>query len=333
MTSVKHNKNGLGRYMRSDVRRKVRQRDGFGCVKCGSAFYQFDHLGIEFAEADLHDPDKIILLCGACHDRKNRKNLSTETLLGHARSPQCKKQGFSSGAFDVGQTFPQVVLGNLTVNSSHVLIEVNGEEVFSIKPPELKYGPYRINAKFYNKKGRLTLEIIDNETRAAVTNWDVVVKGPRIIIQSQLREFDLVIRSEPPHRLVVERLDMSYKGFSFKCIEGGQVTIEHAGNTFTAESGEFCGCDSVITVENNSIAIGGNCESMVLKEVSINQVSGLVGHSIGRHLPVEDQVEKGSLATGVLNNISAQSKTPSRNSMCGCGSGRKYKRCHGSIAV
>lgn len=275
MASVKDNKNGLGRYISADVRRQVRQRDGFGCVKCGSGFYQYDHLGVEFADADLHDPDKIVLLCGGCHDRKTRGNLSTETILRHAADPQCKKEGFSWGAFDIGGKFPEVILGTIVVNSSKSLINIDGEDVFSIAPPESEGQPYRINAKFYDKEGRLTLEIIDNETRAAITNWDVELEGPRLTIRSQLREFDLSIRTEPPHRLVIERLDMIYKGSVIQCREGKPTTIKRAGLEFVTGSGSFAGCESVIRVDKGGIGIGYRCELMAIGDVLLKTRSSL----------------------------------------------------------
>ena len=64
------NKHGLTRDIPNDVKRKVRQRDGFGCVICGSAFYTYEHFDPEFVEAENHDPHGICLLCGTCHRRK-----------------------------------------------------------------------------------------------------------------------------------------------------------------------------------------------------------------------------------------------------------------------
>ena len=324
MASVKDNKNGLGRYISADTRRQVRQRDGFGCVKCGSGFYQYDHLGVEFAEADLHDPDKIVLLCGGCHDRKTRGNLSTETILQHAKNPKCKQKGFSWGAFDIGGKSPEVILGTLTVNSSQNLLRIHGEDVFSIAPPESEGQPYRVNAKFYDKKGRLTLEIIDNETRAAITNWDVELEGPRLTIRSRLREFDLAIRTEPPHRLVIERLDMIYKDFSIQCREGHPTTIERAGQVFVTGSGEFSGCESIIGVDEHGMGIGYKCESMVLRSVAMSSHSAL-----SRVPPSKNESKSPRSPYPVrVSNASVQS----RNSVCACGSGKKFKRCHGQIS-
>ena len=60
------NRFGLGRDIPGTTKRIVRQRCGFGCVVCGAAFYQYEHVDPAFADARVHDPEKICLLCGGC---------------------------------------------------------------------------------------------------------------------------------------------------------------------------------------------------------------------------------------------------------------------------
>lgn len=51
------NKYGLKDTISSLVKREVRQRCGFGCVNCGNAVYQYEHLDPTFAEAkELNRP-------------------------------------------------------------------------------------------------------------------------------------------------------------------------------------------------------------------------------------------------------------------------------------
>lgn len=316
MAVAKSNKQGLGRYIEADVKRQVRQRDGFGCIICGSAFYQYDHLGVEFVNADVHDPKKIVLLCGSCHDRKTRGALSDETIERHAKAPKCHEKEFSWGAFDVGVKTPDIILGTITAISAKTLIRVDGEEVFSITPPEAENQPFRVNARFYDKSGELTLEIVDNEMRAAVTNWDVEVVGSRIAIRSQLRVFDLVIRSEPPHRLVIERLDMVYKGLSIICREGFDTTIENEGAILKVNSGVF-DCDGIIEIEKGVLSVGCMCRSATM----------------GLHIGGGDSRLSPTLRSSRVP-LGAQMRNPlkqGRNEPCSCGSGKKFKRCHGAI--
>lgn len=63
------NIHGLARDIPENVRRQVRQECGFGCVICGLAIIQYHHIDPEFVDAEIHDPKKIVLLCGSCHQR------------------------------------------------------------------------------------------------------------------------------------------------------------------------------------------------------------------------------------------------------------------------
>ena len=141
------NSKGLGREIPSAIKREVRQRDGFGCVVCGSAIIQYEHFDPEFSEALEHTAAGITLLCGRCHDKKTRGLLSLETVKRAVRNPRCKQSGFSFEAFDVDHQPPSISLGTLKFRDVAVLIKVLGESIFSIKPPESIGSPFLISAK------------------------------------------------------------------------------------------------------------------------------------------------------------------------------------------
>lgn len=313
MTSNRHN---LSRTIPETVKREVRQRDGFGCIVCGNAFYQYDHLGIEYKDAETHDPERIVLLCGSCHDRKTRGALSTETLLHNARSPYCKQTNFSWGPLDFGLEHPEIVLGTLTAKNVRSLLTIDGEDVFSIAPPLIPHGPFSVNASLYDKDGRRTIKIANNEFQAEVSNWDVEVTGPRVTVRSAPGQFALVLRMEPPHRLVVERLDMVYKSFSILCREGQDVTIERPGLLLKATAGRFEGCDMAICVNDSSLSLGCGGGSVSMEGLFINPLQGPRRFGI----PLSP------------NSLSHKVITQGRNEQCHCGSGKKYKHCHGRLS-
>ena len=311
--SEKINKNDLGRYMSADVRRAVRQRDGSGCVVCGSYFYHYDHLGTEFKDAYIHDPEKIVLLCGGCHDRKNRSSLSTETIQNAARSPKCKQKSFSWGPLDLGVEHPTVSMGTITAKRVNTLIKVEGEELFSISPPLEAGEPFRINATLYDRQGNLVVRIVENEVRVLTTSWDSEVVGPRIKIRSGLGIFEVVLRVEPPRAIVIERLNMVYREFSIKCKEGAPTVIEHGGRAISADSAELEGCDVALEVKDGALLVGSGGGSITIRNLSFAEPSfsgGLLGSS---KLSVSGKAKQG------------------RNEMCECMSGKKFKHCHGSI--
>lgn len=57
-------------------------------------------------------------------------------------------------------------------------------------------------------KAKDTLQIVDNTWRGAVSAWDTEVVGPRIKVRKKKGTFSLILRLEPPGRIVIEKLDM-----------------------------------------------------------------------------------------------------------------------------
>lgn len=51
------NQFGLSRDIPEAVKRQVRQRDGFGCIICGSAIIEYEHFEPEFHAAKFHSVD------------------------------------------------------------------------------------------------------------------------------------------------------------------------------------------------------------------------------------------------------------------------------------
>jgi hypothetical protein len=52
------------------IKRKIRQRCGFGCVICGLPLYEYEHL-LGFAKVKRHVEKEITLLCDQHHREKN----------------------------------------------------------------------------------------------------------------------------------------------------------------------------------------------------------------------------------------------------------------------
>ncbi|MFJ5180035.1 SEC-C metal-binding domain-containing protein [Pseudomonas fulva] len=305
-----NNNHDLARYIPSEVRRTVRQRDGFGCIVCGSFFYHYDHLGIEFKDAKLHEADNIVLLCGGCHDRKNRGALSTETIKIAAKNPRCKQKSFSWGPLDTGLEHPIVQMGSLIASNVKSLIRVDGEDVFSISPPSEEGSPFTINAKIYDRGGRLILRIVESEVQVLGISWDVEVVGQRVIIRSFSGIFDLILRVEPPRKIIIERMNMVYKGLAISCSEGKALSVEFGGMVMSIQSAEVSGGDTMFDLSSSGFEFSSG--------------SGIItGFTLG---PSEHN------SPSVPMSFSDQRfpRQP-RNELCSCGSGKKYKRCHGAL--
>jgi hypothetical protein len=238
------NQFGLSRDIPSEVEREVRKKCGFGCVICGSAICQYEHLDPPFKEAKEHRVEGIVLLCGACHDRKTRGLLSTETVKQAAKHPKCLHEGFSFGPFDVGNQHPSIIIGTFRTERVPRVICVGQETLLGVEKPETPGGPFRLSANFEHS-GQEFFRIEQNQWRTPTSNWDVEIKGQRIIIRRAKRDIILQLKSDPPHTLIVETIDFQYQDFHVRGneeelrIDGPGIT-DHRINNFYSHDQE-CG--------------------------------------------------------------------------------------------
>jgi hypothetical protein len=228
------NKHGLSRTIPKDIKRTIRQRDGFGCVVCGLAIVQYEHVDPEFKDATAHNPDCITLLCGACHDKVTRGIWSKGKIKEHMKAPKCKQAGFTYEAFDIGNKFPIIKLGELTFEKTSVLIEAMNEKILTIDIPEVESGPYRLSGIFCDKSGNKILEIKDNEWFGEVANWDIETIGKSLFIKDSDENIILHIIVNPPNNLIIQELNMNYNGALISGENGNHVTFQApSGATLT----------------------------------------------------------------------------------------------------
>lgn len=267
---VTQNRHGLSRTIPDDVKRDVRQRCGFGCVVCGNAFIQYDHLDPPFVKARQHIADGIVLLCGGCHDRKTRGALSEASVRAAAINPAARRRDFSFGPLDIGHEHPIVAIGDVTCTRVDTVVMIDLEPILQIQAPEFVGGPFRISARMTDRTGAEILRIVDNEWRARPQNWDVEVEGSRLTIRRGPRDIALKLRSEPPRRLVVERMKMTHRGAEISVVEGRHVRFRSAGGAVFETEGAITDIrDSEVAIEFNStlgsvaIGMGGHVRIML----------------------------------------------------------------------
>lgn len=217
------NKFGLGRTIPSPIRRMVRQRCGFGCVRCGLSLYDYEHFEPDFKDAQEHNPEGITLLCMQCNQKRLRKVLSVESVREANLNPKCLQQGFANEAFDFGSESIIVVFAGVTFTNCTHLIRVAGIPILSIANPEQEGGPYRLSGRFADDCGQATLKIEENVWSVGADSWDVECEGPRIIVRRGFGDIVLILKSEPPKRLIIERINMEFEGVYFR---GNQDLLE-----------------------------------------------------------------------------------------------------------
>lgn len=230
---------GLPRTIPADVKRKVRQTCGFGCVICGSGIVEYEHVDPEYNMARIHDPEKIALLCPQCHAKVTTKQWSKARVKLAMKSPKCKQLGFSKEVFDFCEGRPYLKIGGLSLSYCDVPIQVQGYSLFSVEAPELEGEPFRFSGHFTDANGNVSLVIKDNEWMALSSAWDVEVVGGRIKIREDVGKVHLILKVDPPRGLIVEKLDMLLGGYRFIVQDDDLVIYMQNGNKISFSS---CSC-------------------------------------------------------------------------------------------
>ena len=95
MSKQNKNKHGLSRKIPPAVRREVRKRSHFGCVKCGLFIYEYHHVDPLFSEATSHEPSNICLLCPTHHGKVHKGLISTQQVKEAYKKPYASGLGYS----------------------------------------------------------------------------------------------------------------------------------------------------------------------------------------------------------------------------------------------
>lgn len=207
------NKHGLSRTIDEPTKRIIRQNCGFGCVICGALIYEYDHVDPQFVDATVHDPSKMTLLCGQHHAKATRGTLSRKTIKKAMEAPFALREGFSNDMFDITTDNDlTIIIGGLELKNNPIAVEIAGEPIIQIKPPEEEGAPFRLSGRFFNSQGQETLIIVDNEIQVSANNWDVTMEGKVLIIREARAKIHLRLTVNPPSQIIINRLNMTYKG-------------------------------------------------------------------------------------------------------------------------
>lgn len=207
------NKFDLSRDIPEDIKRAVRQRCGYGCVLCGAAIIEYEHIRPEFAKARQHDVEGIALLCPNCHSKKTRNFLSARRILEAMGKPAAKQSGFAFSELESSAAHPYVVFAGLTLTRCATPVEIRGLPVLRIEPAECTGGPYQLSASFFDSAGRRSLFIRQNEWKVFTDSWDVEATGGRITVRAAPGEVALSLKLDPGEGVIVERIRMYCHGY------------------------------------------------------------------------------------------------------------------------
>ena len=272
------NKYGLTRNIPSPVKRIIRQDCGFGCVICGNAIFQYEHIDPEFINAKEHNPEKIALLCGSCHDKVTRGIWSKQKVKDARRNPICKQKGFSNFLVDVSHDEFIVEIGKTKFINLHTIIEIDGLQILGIQYPEEPNEPPMISAKFFDRENTEVASIVENEWKGSIEAFDIEAIGQRIKVRNAKRKIDLVIHFVPPNLLKVESLNLHYNNTKIigNSSDGFEVILQDASVKIPSEANVIQKAQFWLSISDGKINLGSDT---VVKYYSLSgEKSDLPGH-------------------------------------------------------
>ena len=255
------NRYGLSRDIPRRIKHKVRQACGYGCVVCANAIYHYEHIDPPFALAREHDPRKIALLCGACHDKVTRRVWSKQRVLEALKNPKAKELGYSSFILDIGGGDGLVVnIGRTEFVGLENIILIDAEPLLSVRPPETDGSPPRLSARFFDRAGNEIAAIVDNEWRGTTDTFDIETRGPTTTVRSKAREIDLVVAVNPPSGVVIERLNLRFNGKTIAgSTEGGfRVISEDATVNIPSDRSRVEKAPHWLSITDTMVSLGGD---------------------------------------------------------------------------
>lgn len=209
--SSKPNRFGLQRRPPAHVRREVRKRSKFGCVICRSGYYIYEHIEPEFKDANEHDPNRICCLCESCHGKVTRKRISKQLIKQRyeyiSSSPPTDVQP-PHAWMDFHTGTAELLIGGLNYSPAlRSVLRYNNHDIIRVNPSNGNE-PGSVSALFLDDKGNISLRLIENEWVGNTESWDIETVGSRLAIKSKHSKISLLLRLDPPGRIVIEYMDM-----------------------------------------------------------------------------------------------------------------------------
>ncbi|MBW3164916.1 HNH endonuclease [Ferrimonas balearica] len=243
MAGQKTNKHGLSRTIPSAIKQVIRSEAGYGCVFCGSPFVDYEHIEPEFNNAKEHDPAKMTILCGACHDSVTSKRRSKRKVWEAKQNPKAKQQGFVRQILEPTEDHATISIGNCNFDLASVVFEVNFKPMVWFERPRNEGEPILLNAIFYDENGQPLAFINRNAFTGIVAGSDIKGVGTRLEVRTRPREISLVLDSKGDQPIKIQRLKNSYGGYSIDVDAKGVMKFGQGGQEMVFNDVNLVGFD------------------------------------------------------------------------------------------
>lgn len=255
------NKYGLKRYIPSEIRTKIRKDAGFGCAICGCVLVDYEHIEPEFHEAKEHDPDRMTLLCIACHGRVTRKLVSKKTVWEAKSNPKALQDGFVHDLLFVNTDDMEIKIGNSISKKTKVILTIYGKPIIWFEPPLIEGEPSKLCAIFYDHNGKVISYINRNQFIAYSSNQDVKSESTELSIKSNGIKCLLMDR-EGGKVLHISKMQGRYLSTSVTVDSVGALIVNQGNSSSTLNELHVENCGS-------AIYLGGPPAKVKYRKISI----------------------------------------------------------------
>lgn len=189
------------------IKREVRQRCGFGCVKCGLPLYEYEHME-EWAVVKRHIASEITLLCDQHHREKTAGLLPKEEVRRCNENP-INLQNDKSAKYNLyfSGTNSEIWVGSNSLVSEYLSddSELNAIIVDGLPLIQMKVVDQHLllNLTFFDEENNVTAQIVENELIYSTSPWDIELIGTTLTIREQRGKILLRIEFNPPNKIVI----------------------------------------------------------------------------------------------------------------------------------
>ncbi|MFN0297758.1 HNH endonuclease [Acinetobacter albensis] len=229
--SERVNKHGLPRHIPLDVQAQIRKDDGYGCIKCGNIFIQYEHIDPLYCDATEHNSENMTLLCSGCHSESTGKRLPKRLIQNLKKDPYCKRVGFAKGnKFYPNPDQMLIEIGNSTFSNTDIAITIHGKPIIWVtKDDSDPYSPLLYNAIFMDSNGNKIGFLNKNQFIGLVNGCDFQAISSRIEVRSQKGEINLVLDIKGDSIVKIKRIFFKYGMVGIKLNTDGSI---QAGDNF-----------------------------------------------------------------------------------------------------
>ena len=140
-----------------------------------------------YADATMHDPENICLLCGSCHDKVSRKHYSKNFIKNKYKEIQNiddSNEDFSSQPLLPQMEDQSIFISKFNFSGSQNIIVYKGAPIISIKQ-NFENGGREIDFCLFDERNNLLFEIEKNVCKTYNKAYDFEVKGNNFKLYSR----------------------------------------------------------------------------------------------------------------------------------------------------